>query len=180
MDQLELWMHALVAFMRDNQQWAIPIVFLVALCECIAILSWLVPATVFFTAFGAVAGASGLDLVPLALAAAAGSGIGFWVSYWAGEFLGPRVHNYWPFNKNPEMLARGHVFFEKWGVVSILVGHFFGPLRAVIAIIAGMVKMPFWPFQIANWTASLAWGFALLYGAGRLAEMATQGGILSP
>lgn len=179
MAQFDLWMHALVTFMRDNQEWAIPIVFLVALCECIAILSWLVPATMFFTAFGAVAGASGLQLAPLAIAAAAGSGVGFWLSYWAGQVLGPRVQNYWPFNRNPEMLARGHAFFEKWGVASILIGHFFGPLRAVVAIVAGIVKMPFWPFQIANWVASFAWGFTLLYGAGRLAEMATQGGMFS-
>ena len=178
MAQLELWMQALVEFMRANQEWAIPIVFLIAFAECVAILSWLVPATVFFTAFGAAAGASGLNLVPLAIAAAAGSGFGFWISYWAGLILGPRVDHHWPFNKNPELLARGHAFFEKWGIASILIGHFFGPLRAVIAIVAGIVQMPFWPFQIANWIASTVWGFALLYGAGRLAEMATQGGML--
>ena len=69
MAQLDLWMQAVVEFMRTNQHGAVPIVFLVALGECVAVLSWLVPATMFFTAFGAVAGASGLDLVPLAFAA---------------------------------------------------------------------------------------------------------------
>ena len=52
MHQLELWMQWLVEFMRANQEWALPIVFLVAFAECVAVLSWLVPATVFFTAFG--------------------------------------------------------------------------------------------------------------------------------
>ena len=174
MHQLELWMHWLVEFMRANQQWALPIVFLVAFAECVAVLSWLVPATVFFTAFGAVAGASGLNLLPLSVAATVGAAMGFWVSYWVGLILGPRVSDYWPLNKNPQMLERGHAFFEKWGVLSILIGHFFGPLRAVIAIVAGIVKMPFWPFQFANWTASAAWGFSLLYGAGRLAEFMTR------
>lgn len=174
MAQLELWMQALVEFMRANQQWALPIVFMVAFCECVAILSWLVPATVFFTAFGAAAGASGLNLIPLAVAASIGAGCGFWVSYWAGLVLGPRVDQYWPFRNNPDLLRRGHDFFEKWGIASILIGHFFGPLRAVIAIVAGIVKMPFWPFQLANWAASIAWGFALLYGAGRIAEFMTR------
>lgn len=167
---LEQHMRDLVEFMRIHQEWAIPIVFIVAFCECVAILSWLVPATVFFTAFGAVAGASGLALAPLALAASLGAGTGFLVSYWAGLLLGPRVHDYWPFRNNPQMLQRGHEFFEKWGVASILIGHFFGPLRAVIAIVAGIVRMPALQFHIANWLASFAWGFALLYGAGRLAE----------
>jgi membrane protein DedA with SNARE-associated domain len=174
MAQLELWMQALVEFMRANQGWAIPIVFLVAFAECVAILSWLVPATVFFTAFGAAAGASGLNLVPLAIAASAGAGCGFWISYWVGLVLGPRVGEYWPLNRDPQMLERGHAFFEKWGVASILIGHFFGPLRAVIAIVAGIVRMPFIPFQIANWIASCIWGFGLLYGAGQLAALVTK------
>lgn len=171
---LEQLMHDLVAFMRVHQEWAIPIVFLVAFAECVAILSWLVPATVFFTTFGVVAGASGLNLVPLAFAASVGAGSGFLVSYWAGIFLGPRVNHYWPFRNNPRLLRRGHEFFEKWGVASILIGHFFGPLRAVIAIVAGIVKMPPLQFHIANWLASFAWGFALLYGAGRIAEFMTR------
>lgn len=168
---LDQAMHTLVEFMRTHQQWAIPIVFAIAFAECVAILSWLVPATVFFTAFGAVAGASGMNLVPLAIAASLGAGSGFWVSYWAGLYLGPRVDDHWPFRDNPKMLERGHAFFEKWGVLSILIGHFFGPIRAVIAIVAGIVNMPFLPFQIANWLASFAWGFALLYGAGRIGEL---------
>jgi membrane protein DedA with SNARE-associated domain len=173
MAQLELWMQTLVEFMRANQQWAIPIVFLVAFAECVAILSWLVPATVFFTAFGAIAGASGLNLIPLSFAASLGAGFGFWASYWVGLKLGPRVGDYWPLKNNPQLLDRGHAFFEKWGFASILIGHFFGPLRAVIALVAGIVQMPFVPFQLANWTASFAWGFGLVYGAGRLAEIMT-------
>ena len=113
MPQLEQWMHELVAFMRDNQYWAAPIVFLIAFAECVAILSWLVPATVFFTAFGAVAGASGLNLVPLSLAAALGAASGFWISYWVGLVLGPRVGDHWPLRNNPALLQRGHDFFEK-------------------------------------------------------------------
>ena len=172
--QLESLMRDLVEFMRVNQQWAVPIVFFVAFAECVAVLSWIVPATVFFTAFGAAAGAMGLNLGPLAFAASVGAASGFWISYWAGQILGPRVDHHWPFKDNPQLLARGHAFFEKWGIASILIGHFFGPLRAVIAIVAGIVSMPFLQFQIANWIASFVWGFGLLYGAGRLAELVTR------
>jgi membrane protein DedA with SNARE-associated domain len=173
MSTLEEWMQALVVFMRENQTWALPIVFLVSFAECVAILSWLVPATVFFTAFGAAAGASGLDLVPLALAASLGSGFGFWASYWAGQALGPQVVHRWPLNKSPESVERAHVFFERWGVLGVAIGHFFGPVRGVVALVAGIVGMPFIPFQIANWLAAFAWGFALLWGAGSIAEWFT-------
>ena len=67
---------AVVAFMQANQRWAPIIVFLIAFAECVAILSWLVPATFFFTALGTVAGASGLNLFPLGLSASCGAGLG--------------------------------------------------------------------------------------------------------
>ena len=168
--QLEQWMQDLVEFMHANQEWAIPIVFLIAFAECVAILSWLVPATVFFTTFGAIAGATGLNLVPLSLAASLGAASGFWISYWVGLVLGPRVGAHWPRRDTPALLQRGHDFFEKWGVLGVAIGHFFGPIRAVVALVAGIVKMPFWPFQIANFAASFAWGFGLIYGAGRFSE----------
>jgi len=170
MAQLDQWMQALVEFMRVNQQWAIPIVFLVAFAECVAVLSWLVPATLFFTAFGAAAGASGLNLVPLSLAASLGAASGFWISYWVGLRIGPRVGDHWPLRDNPALLQRGHDFFEKWGVLGVAIGHFFGPIRAVIALVAGIVRMPFWAFQLANFAASFLWGFGLLYGAGQATE----------
>ena len=59
-------------------------------------------------------------------------------------------------------------------MLGVAIGHFFGPIRAVIALVAGIVKMPFWPFQIANFAASFAWGFGLIYGAGRFSEYMMQ------
>jgi len=173
---LEQHMQDLVAFLRANQGWAPVIVYLIAFGECLAFLSWLMPATFFFTAFGAVAGASGMNLFPIALAASVGAGSGFWISYWIGLAIGPKVGDYWPLRSNPALLERGHAFFEKWGALGIAGGHFLGPVRGVIAIVAGIVQMPFFPFQLANWLASFAWGFGLIYGAGRMAEYATRFG----
>jgi membrane protein DedA with SNARE-associated domain len=171
---LEDMMKDLAAFAQRNAGWAPVIVFLVAFGECIAFLSFLVPATAFFLVFGTMAGASGLDPLPLALAATVGAGLGFWVSYIVGLKVGPRAEHYWPFNKNPEMLPRGHAFFERWGAPGIFFGHFVGPIRAVIAIVAGIVNMPPLQFHIANWTASAAWGFMFFYGGGILGEQLTR------
>ena len=63
---------------------------------------------------------------------------------------------------------------EQLSVLGVAIGHFFGPIRAVIALVAGIVKMPFWPFQVANFAASFAWGFGLIYGAGRFSEYMMQ------
>jgi membrane protein DedA with SNARE-associated domain len=163
MQHIEAFVLWTVEIVRANQQWAVPIVFLMAFAECVALLSWLVPATVFFTAFGGVAAASGLNLFSLSLAASLGAGLGFWLSYWAGDALGPRVGQMWPLRDHPDWLPRGHDFFERWGMLGIGFGHFFGPVRAVVALVAGIVKMPILPFQLANWAAAFAWGFGLIY-----------------
>jgi membrane protein DedA with SNARE-associated domain len=169
---MEAMMRPLITYLQMNQQMILPVVFLIAFAECVAFLSFLVPATLFFSLFGAFAGAAGLSLAPIALAISLGAGLGFWASYWAGEKLGPRAQNHWPFSANPKMLERGHAFFEKWGMAGIFFGHFIGPMRAVIAIVAGICHMPFVPFQIANWAASFAWGFGLTYGGGILGKQA--------
>lgn len=170
MEMLEAWMRAGAEFAQANAAWAPVIVFVIAFCECVALLSFLVPATAFFTVFATAAGASGLAPLPLALAATAGAGLGFWISYWIGLKIGPSAGNYWPLKKNPEMLQKGHDFFEKWGAPGVFAGHFIGPVRAVIALVAGIVKMPPLQFHIANWSASFVWGFMFFYGFGMFGQ----------
>jgi membrane protein YqaA with SNARE-associated domain len=48
----------------------------------------------------------------------------------------------WPLSKNPDLMVKGHVFFERWGVWAIVLERFWGPLRASIPIVAGIVEMP--------------------------------------
>lgn len=167
---MEEQIKALVAYLQTHQEYILPIIFLMGFGECFAFLSLLVPATVFFTLFGAAAGAAGLSLVPIAVAGGLGAGLGFSCSYWLGLWIGPRAEHHWPFRDRPDLLQRGHAFFEKYGAASIFLGHFFGPVRAVIALVAGIATMPALPFHIANWTASMLWGFLLLYGTGAAGE----------
>ncbi len=70
--------------------------------------------------------------------------------------------NFWPFSRHPQMLIRGHAFFEKWGMPGAFIGRFFGPLRAVVPLVAGICGMPKKYFQIANVTSALIWAFGIL------------------
>ena len=60
------------------------------------------------------------------------------------------------------MLPKGHAFFEKWGVWAIFIGRFSGPLRASVPLVAGMLAMSQWKFQIANILSAFIWAGALL------------------
>ena len=51
---------------------------------------------------------------------------------------------------------------EKWGIPGIFIGRFFGPLRASVPLIAGILEMHYWKFQIANFTSAFVWAYVLL------------------
>lgn len=174
MEQFEILLREIDQYIRAHKEWIIPFVFLISLAESTAVLSWAISTLVFFAAISVAANAYGGNLVPLALASSLGAGCGFWLSYWLGLVLGPHVGDYWPFKRNPHWLVWGHAFFEKWGALGVFLGHFFPPARGAIATVAGVVRMPFIHFQLANWVASFIWGFAVLYSAGRIAELVTR------
>ncbi len=151
-----------VDFVRVHHAWAAPIVFGLAFLESIAFFSLLVPAWAALVGIGALIGASGIPFIPVWIAGAVGAALGDWVSYWIGyKFKNPIAH-VWPLSRHPDLLPRGHDFMERWGALGIFIGRFFGPLRASVPLIAGIVEMPYWTFQFANFTSAFLWAWVLL------------------
>jgi membrane protein DedA with SNARE-associated domain len=159
---MEGWMHGLIDFVRQHQTWAAPIVLLLAFGESLAFISLLIPAWGALVAIGALIGASGISFWPILVAGALGAALGDWLSYWFGNKYKDRVAQIWPLSKYPNLLPRGEAFVKKWGVPSIFIGRFFGPLRASVPLVAGIFEMPYWRFQIANFTSAFVWAAALL------------------
>nr|ALS89201.1 SNARE associated Golgi protein [uncultured bacterium] len=60
------------------------------------------------------------------------------------------------------LIAKGEAFVKTWGASAIFIGRFFGPLRAFVPLVAGVFAMPFWRFQVANWTSAFVWVAMLL------------------
>jgi membrane protein DedA with SNARE-associated domain len=59
--------------------------------------------------------------------------------------------------KHRTPLARARLFFRKYGVASIYLCRFMGPVRAFVPLIAGVTAMPHRRFQIANVGSALVW-----------------------
>lgn len=156
-----------IAFIKTHQSWGPYIVMFLAFCESLAFLSLIIPATVILWGVGAAIGAAGLDFWPLWLAAATGAVLGDWLSYWIGYHYHNQIAQMWPLKNNPELLPRGHRLFEKYGVMAVFIGRFFGPLRAVVPLVAGTATMPLIPFQMANVSSALIWS-ALMLAPGTL------------
>lgn len=159
---MQPYIDAVIAFVQANQAWAAPIAFLLAFGESLAFVSLFLPSTVILVAIGGLLGASGIDVWTVVIAAWIGGVLGYAASYWIGLYFKDQIRSVWPFRDYPEMMKRGETFFEKYGVFGVFLGHFFGPIRAVIPVIAGMSAMPQIPFQIANVTSAFLWAAGVI------------------
>jgi len=149
-------------FVKEHQAWAPAIAGVLAFGESFAILSLVFPATLALVGIGIIIGASDIPFWPVWIAASIGAAFGDWISYWIGLKVENTAHKVWPLSSYPELIERGEQFFKRWGIWSVFIGRFFGPIRAVIPLIAGTFEMPFVQFQIANWTSAFLWSFVLL------------------
>ena len=147
---------------RNNAPLAYAVIALVCFAESFAFVSLLVPGWAFMVAAGALVGSGALHPVPVILGAAAGAALGDAVSYWIGIHFKHLVPRMWPFTRHPGWLDRGHAFFHKWGGMSVFLGRFFGPIRAVIPLAAGMMEMPQRAFWIANIGSAIPWAFIVI------------------
>lgn len=162
MQMMQVYFDQITIFARDNAVWAPPIVFALAFAESLAFVSLLIPAWGALVALGALVGSSGLSFWPIWIAGSLGAAFGDWLSYWIGLKLEYRVQHIWPLSRHPDLIPRGEAFMKTWGVAGIFIGRFFGPLRAAVPLIAGIFEMPFWLFQIANFSSAFVWAAVLL------------------
>lgn len=139
-----------------------PIVFVLAFGESLAFVSLILPATVILVGGSGIVSAAGIGFWPIWIAAAFGAALGDWVSYWLGFHYKETIGRIWPLSRYPALLPKGHAFFERWGTLGVFLGRFFGPLRCIMPLIAGICAMPMVWFQIANFASAVLWATAVL------------------
>ena len=149
-------------FIQSNQEWAGLVLGLLAMGESLLIVGLIIPATALMLLVGGLVGSGTLDPLPILIGGIVGATLGDGISYYIGRLLGPRIVYRWPLNTQRRAVARARLFFSRYGVISIFLGRFLGPLRAVVPSVAGIMKMPHWRFQIANVVSAAIWIPAML------------------
>ncbi|MCG8071240.1 MAG: bifunctional DedA family/phosphatase PAP2 family protein, partial [Candidatus Thiodiazotropha taylori] len=152
----------LLTWIGENPFWAGLSVFLVAFSESVAIVGLLVPGVIAMFGFGALIATGTLQFWPVFWWAVAGAVAGDSLSFWLGRHYQDGLRQIWPFSRYPETLHRGIRFFEKYGGKSVAIGRFFGPVRAIIPLVAGMMGMTPMRFLLANISSALVWAPAYL------------------
>ncbi len=159
----------LIEFVRTHQDWAVGVIFITAFGESFAFLSLVFPGTTLLIAAGALIQTGDLSAWPIASGAVLGALLGDAVSYWLGRRFGGRLLRVWPFTRHPDLLAGGVRFFHRHGGKSVFIGRFFGPVRAVVPLAAGMMRMSPRLFWAASVTSALVWAPMLLLAGDVLA-----------
>ncbi len=131
-------------------------VFAAALLEAIPVLGVVTPGTALLIFFGFVASTTSVHLSLLIvfafLGAVSGDLLGYFLGKYGANFL----------SKHQKLLTDSHFeagrkFFENHGGKSIFIGRFFGPLRAILSVVAGMAKMSFAKFNFYNIIGAIVW-----------------------
>jgi membrane protein DedA with SNARE-associated domain len=155
-------METIVELVKNHSVWAAPVVFLLAFCESFAFVSLLVPATAILVGVGGLIGITRGEFWIFWLAASIGAAAGDWLAYAIALHFKESVTRVWPLSRDPALLARGIAFFKRWGMLAIFLGRFFGPLRAIVPIVAGICDMPWTSFQVANFASAFVWAAGIL------------------
>jgi membrane protein DedA with SNARE-associated domain len=159
--------HTCIEFLKLHQEWAGPIMFIVSFGESFVGLSLLFPGTTIMVIAGTLVlwplNPHGiLNVWPLLIGGILGAVLGDAISFAIGRRFGHMVEKHWYFVRHPEFLKRGYAFFNRFGMASVFVGRFFGPVRAAIPLVAGIMEMSWRQFWFANIASALIWAPALL------------------
>ncbi len=153
------WIDGTLAFVRDNRDWAFWIALVFAAGETTAFLSIVIPSTAILLGVGALVATGELSLLPIWAGASIGALIGSFFSFWLGWRFGDRVLAMYPLRDHPDLVVRGTDAFRRWGPMAVIIGHFFGPLRAVVFVMAGMSRMAPQVYAAVNVAGCLAWAY---------------------
>lgn len=156
------WLDSLTAWLGSHPQWLGLAIFVVACLECLTIVGLVVPGTMLLFAVAALAGGGALTLWQTLLLGYAGGLLGDALSYALGRRFHHNIRRLPLLRRHPEWLAQAEFYFQRYGVASLLLGRFIGPLRPMLPTVAGMLDMPLPRFAAVSLLAAASWTLAFL------------------
>jgi len=156
------WLDSVTGWLTVNPQWLAAAIFLVAFVECLAIAGLIVPGTVLLFTVAVLAGSGALPLSETLLLGFLAGVLGDVVSYFLGRHFHQNIRRLPGLRHHPEWIAGAETYFQRYGIASLLVGRFIGPLRPMLPMVAGMCDMPFPRFIAVSLLAGAGWSVAYL------------------
>ncbi|MFI8824954.1 DedA family protein [Streptomyces sp. NPDC053431] len=105
--------------------------------------------------------------------AVVGDSIGYAIGRKGGRPLLSRLGKRFPKHFSEANIGLAERSFEKWGMWAVFFGRFVALLRIFAGPLAGVLRMPYWKFLIANVFGGILWAggtTAVIYSVGIVAE----------
>ncbi|WNI14215.1 DedA family protein [Actinacidiphila sp. ITFR-21] len=105
--------------------------------------------------------------------AVAGDSVGYSIGHKGGQPLLDRLGRRFPKHFSPGHVATAQRSFQRWGVWAVFFGRFVALLRIFAGPLAGVLKMPYGKFLLANALGGIVWAggiTAVVYYVGVVAE----------
>jgi membrane protein DedA with SNARE-associated domain len=156
------WLDGLTLWLSAHPEWLALAIFLIAFVECLAIAGLVVPGTVALFAVAVLAGRGALTLGEVLLLGYLGGLLGDAVSYFIGRHFHQGIRKLPMLRTHPQWIDSAESYFQRYGVTSLLIGRFIGPLRPMLPMVAGMFDFPLVRFLLISLLAAAGWSVAYL------------------
>ena len=144
---------------------ALIVLAVVLFAECGLLIGFFLPGdTLLFAAgisvaTGAVSSSLTAFLIVAPIAAVLGNLVGYAIGYRAGPVVFDRPNSRL---FRPEYVTRSHVFFERYGSWTIIIGRFVPIVRTVATVMAGVGRMRFSLFALYSVIGGVLWADGVL------------------
>jgi membrane-associated protein len=140
------------------------VVGLLAFGEAGVLLGFFIPGETAVILGGVASKVGHASLVVVAIVAVVAAISGDSTGYLVGHIAGPRLLQLGPIAKRSAPFDAARDFVQRRGAVAVFLGRFAAFLRAVVPGLAGIAKMPYPRFLLANASGGLIWavGYSVL------------------
>jgi membrane protein DedA with SNARE-associated domain len=153
----ESYSQQILTFIENHPESAFWIVLIVAFLESMAVVGVLVPGWLILLGVGALIGGGILPFYSMALAMFLGAVVGEGFSYFLGYHYRDRIRHWRWLESHQQALNKADNFMRRYGVLSLVIGRFIGPLRALLPLVAGVSGMSQKVFWSVNFGSGIMW-----------------------
>lgn len=100
-------------------------------------------------------------IILIIVAATSGTSAGYGFGYWAKSYLSQRKENFFYRKKYLEVTER---FYQRYGMMTFIIGRFLPVVRTFVPILAGIVRVKFSHFLLYNFLGAAIWIIPLTMG----------------
>lgn len=156
------YLNSLLPIFEHYSLLAYSLILILSFFESFAFLGIIVPGTTFVVIIGFLASQGFFNVGMLFVLSVAGAILGDSFSFYLGKHS-EKIFKPSSIIFRLSYLERSKNFAQKYGIHSIFLGRFVGPLRAVVPFVAGMFKMDAKKFIFYNVISALLWSAIYLF-----------------